>query len=224
MRESIRHRGSSVRKPSMASTGKMDPQLVQFNEELSGAFTKYCQCEAVSMEKKTYGYPIDTCDVSQLDDMSGTFSAIQTWTEGCSDETLQVQTHLRGIDCLQLWISYWQVGFFTVQDILYVFDNTFTFSEYIPSWTRWQTCEIIAPEDHTQLLARFFWKSFLSLSHPAKITSIAPPARGCRIGGEHWLWTLDFSSAKSLNYACHAHDLGMEEVLDYSASLFLISR
>jgi hypothetical protein len=58
-----------------AKCGQDGPQAFESNEELKRAVDQYCNYEAADMEAIacTYGYPIDKCDVSQLDDMSELF-------------------------------------------------------------------------------------------------------------------------------------------------------
>jgi hypothetical protein len=57
------------------------PRAFQSKEELKRALRKYCAAHNVDDIARTYGYPIDKWDVSQLQDMSGLFVGMERFDE-----------------------------------------------------------------------------------------------------------------------------------------------
>jgi surface protein len=95
------------------------PKPFQSNQELRDAIDKYCKCEASAMEDITsaYGYPIDSWDVSQIEDMYAIFC--------CTLEYNNMST-------FNEYIGSWDVS--RVRNMAYMFHGAEVFNQDIGSW------------------------------------------------------------------------------------------
>jgi hypothetical protein len=95
------------RKTYKGKCGPDGPTPFQSNQELRDTICTYCRCRAASAMEGvavTYGYPIDTWDVSQIENMNGVFD--------CTSEFKNMST-------FNEYIGSWDVS--NVTDMSYMF-------------------------------------------------------------------------------------------------------
>jgi surface protein len=119
------------------------------NEELRKAVKKYCgfnqatwhstgRCTPKGAEEfaQTYGYPINKCDVSNLQDFSHIFNGVYTFNEDISSWDVSRATTMEGMfkyaRNFDQDLSCWNVS--NVTDMSYMFGGTLNFNQNLSRW------------------------------------------------------------------------------------------
>jgi surface protein len=114
------------------------PNAFQSKQELKNVITKYCEYKAPTMEEIacTYGYPIDSLDVSQLEDMSELFRSMDSFNEYIGSWDVSNATYMNhmfdGAKRFNQDIGSWDTS--GVADMSYMFSIAENFNQDIGSW------------------------------------------------------------------------------------------
>jgi surface protein len=110
----------------------------QCKKELRRAVTKYCTFKAATMEEiaGSYGYPIDSWDVSQITDMSSLFEDMNSFNEHIGSWNVSNVTNMSRMfynaTVFNRKIGSWDTS--NVSKMRYMFDAATSFNQEIGSW------------------------------------------------------------------------------------------
>jgi surface protein len=114
------------------------PKTFQCKQELKDVITKYCTFEVDTMEEiaGTYGYPIDSCDVSQVADMSNLFEHMHSFNEYIGSWNVSNVTDMSHMFhwavAFNQVIGHWNVS--NVTNMNRMFSNATVFNQKIGNW------------------------------------------------------------------------------------------